>query len=188
MSTVADSTAPASGGRQVDVLTGWQLRALLTGCCVLAVAVVVAGETDQRLGTWSLVLTAALVAGTVLLPGTAFPTAFLVVLVVATVDWGNPSVVRLLLTAGLLHAVHLLAGLCALGPGSTRFARAALAPTLRRWVLAQLVASPVVVAVRLVDGAGLTRVGVDDWVEVGGGVAAVLVLLGAVVLARRWGR
>lgn len=182
---VRTPTADRQGER---VLTGSNLRALLAVCCLLAVAVVVAGETSQRLSTWSIVLTAVLVAGTVLLPGTAFPTAFLVVVVLATMDRVDPSALRLLSTAALLHAVHLLAGLCALGPRTTRFARAALAPTLRRWALAQLVALPVLVAVRMVDRAGLAAVGVQDWVEVGAGALAVLVLLGAVALARRWSR
>lgn len=166
-------------------VTGWHLRAGLLVCALLAVAVAVAGETSQRLGPVSVVGTALLVLGTVLLPGTAFPTAFLVVLCLPVLDRSEPSLLGLVVLAALLHAVHVLAALCALGPPPTRFVVTVLLPSLRRWAVSQVLALPVVVAVWWAATSGVRRSGVTDAVEVGAGVLAAVLVFGTIALARR---
>ncbi|MFP5347994.1 MAG: hypothetical protein ACLGIA_13330 [Actinomycetes bacterium] len=166
-------------------VTGWHLRAGLLACALLAVAVSVGGETSERLGLVSVVGTGLLVLGAVVLPGTAFPTALLVVLCLPLLDRPEPSLPGLVALAALLHAVHLLAALCALGPPQTRFAVAALLASLRRWAVSQVLALPVVVAVWWVAGSGVRQSGVADAVEVGAGVLAAVLVFGTVALARR---
>lgn len=166
-------------------LSGWQLRALLAATTALAVATAVGGETAERLGPLSVLGTLALVLGMLALPGTAMTTAFLLVLGLAVLDRADPWLPQLVALAALLHAVHLLAGLCALGPPSTRFDVAALVPTLRRWALAQPASLPVVAAVWWVGRRGGPGSGVPDVVEAAAGLVALLVLLALVALARR---
>lgn len=165
-------------------VTGWHLRGLLLVCVLSAVAMVVRGEVPERLGMVSLVGTVLLVAATVLLPGSLAPTALLVAVGLAVLGRAEPSLLGLVVVAALMHAVHLLCGICALGPPATRFELAALLPTARRWALAQAVALPVVLAVWWArsDQRGA---GVSEATEVWAGVLTAVLLFGAVALARR---
>lgn len=179
---------PRTDRRAGGQVPGWWLRAILLLVCLLAVAVVVQGEAAQRLGPVSVIGAALVIAGTVLLPGTAMTTAFLVVLAAAVLDRQDPSVVRVVLAASLLHAVHLLAALCALGPPSTRYDVAGLLPSARRWAVAQVVALPVAVGAGLAGRVGLPAGLAGPAVPAAAGLLAVVLVFGTVALARRAAR
>jgi hypothetical protein len=170
---------------QDDGISGWQLRGALVVCALLAVAVAVAGETAERLTVVSLAGSAVLIAGMVLLPSSLFTTAFLVVLCLPVLDRPEPPLLGLVVVAALVHAVHLLAALTAVGPPSTRYAVAALVPSARRWAVCQALAIPVVAGVWWTDTSQMEGGGVSDRVEVAAGVLAAVLLFGTVALARR---
>lgn len=166
-------------------LSGWLLRGVLLCVSLMAVALAVQGETSSRLGTVSVVGTVVVLVGTVLLPASLAPGVLIAVLALTVLDRDPAPLAVLVSMAALAHAIHLLAGLCALGPPSTRYRVAGLVPTARRWAVAQAAALPVVVVAWWAAGAASRGAGVGDRVEVGAGVAALLLLAGLVVLARR---
>jgi hypothetical protein len=86
--------------------------------------------------------------------------------------------------AALMQAIHVVAGLAALGPPATRFELSALVPSARRWALSQALAVPVVVVVWWARSGGAAT-GVSDRTEVLAGVIALLVLFATAGLARR---
>jgi len=165
-------------------ISGWQLRGVLLALVLLAVALVVAGQVHERLQVISLVGTVLLVLATVALPGSVGPTLLLLALGAAALGRDISSLPLLMLLAALMYAIHLVAGIAALGPPSTRYELSALAPTVRRWALSQALAVPVVVAVWWARS-GHAGSGVSDRTEMLAGVVAVLVLFITAGLARR---
>ncbi|GAB2691276.1 hypothetical protein [Thalassiella azotivora] len=178
----APRDAPAGTRPDARRLTGLHLRALLATTAVLALLVALTGAPEP-LDPWTLVLSTLIVAGTTLAPASLVPTAFLLLVAAGVLFRGDAGPVQLVLLAALLHAVHLLASLCALGTPRTAYEPAALVPSLRRWALAQVVVLPVAVTAALVadDAAG----GLPDAVLVAAGLGALAVVVGTVALGRR---
>ncbi|HEX5535015.1 MAG TPA: hypothetical protein VFX33_14840 [Actinomycetales bacterium] len=182
----ATRTRAATNGatRTRTTVTGWQLRGVLLALVLAAVALVVVGEVHERLGVVSLVGTVLLVVATVALPGSLGPTLLLLALGGAALGREVSSLPLLMLLAALMHAIHLVAGMAALGPPTTRFEVSALVPSARRWALSQALAVPVVVVVWWARSGGAAT-GVSDRTEILAGVVAVLVLFATAGLARR---
>jgi len=133
------------------LLSGIQLRLLACAAVVLAATVSVAGDAGTRLAPLSVLGGLVVVAGTALAPTTPFPTLGLLLLAGVVVDRG-PPLWLIMVIAGLLHAVHLLASWCAAVPPAARMQAVALLPTVRRWALAQVLTVPVAAGVALTAG------------------------------------
>ena len=182
MTTEAVTKTPGTGTRAA--VTGWQLRGLLLVLVLAAVALVVVGEVDQRLGVVSLVGTVLLVVATVTLPGSLAPTLLLLALGGAALGRSVSSLPLLMVLAALMYAIHRGAGLAALAPPAARFEVSGFLPTLRRWARSQALAVPVFLVVWWARS-GRPATGVPDRTEVLGGLVALLVLFGTAGLARR---
>lgn len=123
----------------------WQLRALLAaGCALTTLATLVWAEPNMF---WLVILAAAAVA-TVVRPDSHSATAFLA-LTAFLVFANDPGLSWWTMAAVFgVHATHLLAALAAVVPWDTTVERAALQPSLRRFVVVQ-VASQVLVLLAL---------------------------------------
>lgn len=161
-------------------LRGTHLRALLAGASLALLVSVVAPSASGRLGWTSLVAGAALVAWVVASPGSMAPTGLLLLVLAVAVDAGPPPPAVLAVQAACLSAVHLLAALATLAPLGADWELAALRPTLRRWLLAQLIAAPVVALAVLLPGRDL-----GPGLDVAGGVAVVALAAYLLALALR---
>lgn len=127
-------TAAVAPGALGPVLPGWTLRVALGGSVAVTVAAV-AGWTTVSIPALLLV---ALAGGvTVFLPASHAATAFLAVCALAglTADGAVTGWLSLALLGA--HATHVTAALAAVVPVRAPVERAALRPTLERFVLAQ---------------------------------------------------
>jgi hypothetical protein len=161
---------------------GTSLRALLAGASVALLVSVVAPSASGRLGWTSLVAGAALVAWVVASPGSMAPTGLLLLVLVVALDAGPPPAAVLAVQGACLSGVHLLAALAALAPPGAHWEVAAVRPTLRRWLVAQVLAAPVVALAVLAPGHDL-----GAGLDVAGGVVLVALAAYLLVLALRGG-
>ena len=155
------------------------LRALLAGTSLALFVALVAPASPGR-ATWpSVLVVLALVAWTVVSPASPAPTVLLVLALVVVLDTGGPAWPLLVVQAGLLSAVHVLASLAALLPRGATWEVAVLLPALRRWALVQVACLPVLVVAGLDVGAAA-----GPGLEVAAGVLTLLLVAGLAVIAR----
>ncbi|TDE00788.1 hypothetical protein [Jiangella asiatica] len=134
-------------GGLAPTLPWWTLRLGLAASSVGAVAAVGAWTSASP---FLLVALGLLGLATVAQPASQLPTAFLAA--VALLALGADGVTALTSLAVLtLHATHVLAALAAVVPPSTAVERAALRPSLERFVLAQAAGQVLVVLAWLVS-------------------------------------
>jgi hypothetical protein len=160
-------------------VSGTALRVVLAAAGAALVLSVVGAAPEGRLTAGSLVLGTALLTWVAASPASPAPTALLLLALVVAVDTGPASGPLLLVQGALACAVHLLAALCALGPRETRYEAAALAPSLRRWGLAQAVCAPVVLAAWLAPRGGVAGA------DVAAGLLGLALVAGLAALALR---
>ncbi|WP_026876613.1 hypothetical protein [Jiangella gansuensis] len=135
-------------GQLAPTLPWWALR--------LALALVAAG-TVAAVGMWTptapflLAVAGALGLAAAVVPATHVPAAFLTALVLLALGAERGVTAWASLTVLGLHAVHVLAALAAVVPANTAVERAALRPTLERFVVAQAAGQVLVVLAWLVS-------------------------------------
>jgi hypothetical protein len=86
----------------------------------------------------------------------------------------------LAMQAALLSGVHVLAALCSLAPLGAEWEGAALAPALRRWLVAQALCVPAVLLAWL-----LSRGGLGGGLDVAAGALSLATVAALIALALR---
>ncbi|MGH8773719.1 MAG: hypothetical protein ACRDWI_00600 [Jiangellaceae bacterium] len=133
-------------------VSGLGLRALLGAVAFAVLAVGGLGTGVDVSGSPLMLVGLLLAIAACLYPDTGVVFLYCVVAVLLVVLSDVEVGLRLALAAALLHAVHVLAGLAAAVPVRARVEVEALAPSWRRWVLAQVAALPVVLVIAVVTG------------------------------------
>jgi len=186
VSPAETATAEITGLR--PTVPGWSLRVAVLVAGALLVLTVPGG---RWLGVFDVVPAAVLLLLAAGAPGGPLPGLFLLVVAgteLATADPGSARPLWCLpLLAALFHAVHTLCALAAGVPVTARLERAVLRRPIRRWLLAQAVAAPVLVGVGALMAArsGATPVG-GSWI-VGAGLIGVAIGFLPALLLRRQG-
>ena len=155
---------------------GWTLRVAVLVAGSLLVLTVPGG---RWLGLFDLVPAAVLLLLAAGAPGGPLPGLFLLVVAVAGLATRDPSSAvqlwRLPLVAALFHAVHTLCALAGGVPLAARLEVAVLDRPIRRWLLAQAVAAPVLVGVGALMAARSGAAPVDGSWILGAGLLAVAI-------------
>ncbi len=160
-------------------VSGLVLRAVVAALGLVAVLVVVLAAGGGGLRAVALLVLGVLVVGMVALPVSPLPTVFVVVAALVVLEGQVPLWV-VVPVGGLLHAVHVGVAWCAVVPPAARVERAALAPSVRRWALAQGLCLPVAAGSVLVPPGALG----GAWAQTATAVAALALVAAGVVLAR----
>ncbi len=194
-STTGSTTGPrdrhwtVDGTRPPWVLTGLQLRAGVAALAVLAMLAAVLPGGGSGLRLLSTAVGVALVVGMVVSPTSPLPTMFVLAVALVMLDAG-PRPWLALPVGALLHAVHVGVAWCAVVEVRGQVEPAALAPSVRRWALTQLLCLPAAAVVLVL--AGSPGLPVAGWVAAVSGVvvvgAGVLVALLSLWTVRRGSR
>lgn len=145
MSAMSGNTTPdptGAVGMLGPTVPAWQLRAALLISLAVAGGGIVAWTSAPAFFP---VLMAGLGAGTVLWPQSHAPGLFLAAAAAGVLFTSDLEIVGWTFAVVFaLHAVHLLAGLCALTPWRADVEREALRPALGRFVTVQALCQPLV--------------------------------------------
>ncbi len=133
---VGGAAGPAVTGRDVRVLLG------LASAGLLLAALAGADHGVHPLAAGAVVAAAAVVAA---FPASPAPAAVCVAAALILLSGDGGFTAWLVAVASLLHTVHVLAGVAEIIPVRARAETAALLPTARRWLRAEVVTVPVLI-------------------------------------------
>lgn len=137
---------PSAAGREI---TGRTLRGMLGAAAFGLMLAAILTIEDARFGPAAVVVGLIAAVAVTMFPSSPAPMVVGVAAIILVVADDPGMSFWVVLTAALLHTMHVLAGLADVIPTRARIEFLALAPSFRRWVRTQAVTVPVLAIVAI---------------------------------------